>query len=61
MNRIGKSEMCYGDILGVDEVLAQIDAVTAAEVAEVAAEVLARPRALCVVGPFGAHDFDGMV
>jgi len=61
MTRIGKSEMCYGDILGVDEVLARIDAVTPADVAEVAAHVLGRPRCLTVVGPFGAHDFDGAV
>jgi predicted Zn-dependent peptidase len=59
MSRIGKSELTYGDVLGVDEVLALVDAVTPREVAEVAAEVLSRPRALTVVGPFGAHDFDG--
>jgi predicted Zn-dependent peptidase len=61
MTRIGKSEVAYGDILGVDEVLARIDAVTPADVAEVAATVLARPRCLTVVGPFGTHDFDGAV
>jgi predicted Zn-dependent peptidase len=59
MSRIGKSELTYGDVLGVDEVLALVDAVTPREVAAVAAEVLTRPRALTVVGPFGAHDFDG--
>jgi predicted Zn-dependent peptidase len=61
MTRIGKSELSYGEILGVDEVLARIDAVTPAAVAEVAAELLARPRCLAVVGPFGEHDFDGAV
>jgi predicted Zn-dependent peptidase len=61
MTRIGKSEICYGAILGVDEVLARIDAVTVADVAEVAADVLGRPRCLTVVGPFGAHDFDGAI
>jgi predicted Zn-dependent peptidase len=59
MTRIGKSEMAYGDVLGVDEVLAHVDAVTPADLAEVAADVLRRPRCLTVVGPFGAHDFDG--
>jgi predicted Zn-dependent peptidase len=59
MTRIGKSEVCYGHILGVDEVLARIDAVTPGDVAEVAADVLGRPRCLTVVGPFGQHDFDG--
>ena len=45
----------------MDEVLARVDAVTPADVAAVAAEVLARPRCLTVVGPFGEHDFDGAV
>jgi predicted Zn-dependent peptidase len=61
MTRIGKSEMVYGDIAGVDELLARIDGVTPHDVAEVAADLLGRPRCLTVVGPFGAHDFDGAV
>lgn len=61
MTRIGKSESAHGDILGLDDVLARIDAVTPTEVAEVAADVLTRPRCLTVVGPFGHHDFDGAV
>jgi predicted Zn-dependent peptidase len=61
MSRIGKSELCYSDVLGLDQLLGEIDAVTPSDVAEVAAEVLSRPRCLTVVGPFGAHDFDGAV
>ena len=61
MTRIGKSEIVYDDILGVDELLARIDGVTPGQVADVAADVLTRPRCLTVVGPFGAHDFDGAV
>ena len=61
MTRIGKSELSYGDVMGLDELLAQIDAVTPEQVAEVAAEVLRRPRCLTVVGPFDEHDFDGAV
>jgi predicted Zn-dependent peptidase len=61
MTRIGKSETAYGDVLGVDEVLERVDAVTPADVAEAAATVLTRPRCLTVVGPFGQHDFDGAV
>jgi predicted Zn-dependent peptidase len=61
MTRIGKSEIAYGDVLGVDEVLARVDAVTPADVADVAAEILRRERCLTVVGPFGEHDFDGAV
>ncbi|MDQ6850251.1 MAG: insulinase family protein [Actinomycetota bacterium] len=59
MTRIGKSELCYGEIMGVDELLATIDAVTPAEVGQVAEELLERPRCLTVVGPFDDHDFDG--
>ncbi|WP_375494008.1 M16 family metallopeptidase [uncultured Jatrophihabitans sp.] len=61
MTRIGKNEIAYDDIMGVDEVLARVDAVTARDVAEVADDLLARPRCLTVVGPFGKHDFDGAV
>jgi predicted Zn-dependent peptidase len=61
MTRLGKSELAYDEVLGVDELLARIDAVTAADVAQVAARVLERPRCLAVVGPFGEHDFDGAV
>jgi predicted Zn-dependent peptidase len=61
MTRIGKSELSYGDVLGLDQLLARIDAVTPADVAEVAGELLTRPRCLTVVGPFGEHDFDGAV
>jgi predicted Zn-dependent peptidase len=61
MTRIGKSEIAYGDIIGVDELLARIDAVTVEDVVAVAEEILRRPRCLTVVGPFGEHDFDGAV
>jgi predicted Zn-dependent peptidase len=61
MTRIGKSELAYGEILGVDELLAVIDGVTPQDVTDVAADLLARPRCLTVVGPFGEHDFDGAV
>jgi predicted Zn-dependent peptidase len=61
MTRIGKSEIAYGDVIGVDEVLARVDAVTPEDVARMADEILGRPRCLTVVGPFGEHDFDGAV
>jgi predicted Zn-dependent peptidase len=61
MTRIGKSEIIYGEILGVDELLARIDAVTPADVADLARDLLRRSRCLAVVGPFGVHDFDGAV
>jgi predicted Zn-dependent peptidase len=61
MSRLGKSELVYGDVLGVDELLARVDAVTAGDVADIAAELLGRPQCLAVVGPFGEHDFDGAI
>jgi predicted Zn-dependent peptidase len=61
MTRIGKSELGYGDVIGVDDILARIDAVSPAQVSELAADLLSWPRCLTVVGPFGAHDFDGLV
>ncbi len=59
MTRIGKSELAYGAILGLDDLLARVDAVDGATVSALAAEILSRPRCLTVVGPFGDHDFDG--
>jgi predicted Zn-dependent peptidase len=61
MSRIGKAELCYGDVLGLDDLLAQIDAVTLDEVNELAAELAGQERCLTVVGPFGEHDFDAAV
>jgi len=61
MTRIGKSELVYGEILGVDDLLAIVDGITPQDVTDVAADLLARARCLTVVGPFGEHDFDGAV
>jgi predicted Zn-dependent peptidase len=57
MTRIGKAELSYGDVLGLDQLLAEIDAVTVAKVDELAAELTSRSRCLTVVGPFGESDF----
>jgi predicted Zn-dependent peptidase len=61
MTRIGKAELTYGDILGVDDLLGMVDAVTPEQANELAAELIAQPTCLTVVGPFGAHDFDSAV
>jgi predicted Zn-dependent peptidase len=52
MSRLGKAELVYPRLEPVEEILASIDAVTHDDVREVAATVLARPKALAVVGPF---------
>jgi len=51
MSRLGKGELVYGDVLTVDQLLARVDAVTPDDVRAVAAEVLAGPLSLSVVGP----------
>ncbi|WP_435824100.1 M16 family metallopeptidase [Actinoplanes missouriensis] len=57
MSRLAKSELLHGDMMGVDELLARVDAVTVAEVNKVAAELFSGERSLAVVGPFGEDDF----
>ncbi|MFC7308659.1 M16 family metallopeptidase [Streptomyces monticola] len=51
MNRIGKSELCWGDHMSVDDMLARISAVTPDEVREVARDVLGKRPSLSVIGP----------
>jgi predicted Zn-dependent peptidase len=52
MSRLGKSELVYPRLEPVDEVLAAIDAVGHDEIRAIAADILTRPKALAVVGPF---------
>ncbi len=52
MSRIGKSELVYGELLSVDDVLARIDSVTLDDVAAVSADLLTVRPTLAVVGPF---------
>jgi predicted Zn-dependent peptidase len=52
MNRIGRSELSYGNHRSVSETLARIDAVTTAEVSAIARTLLARPYAASVAGPY---------
>src|SRR6202451_517013 len=62
MSRLGKSELVYPRLEPVEEILASIEAVTHDEIRAVAAEVLARPKVLAVVGPFDdAGAFAGAV
>jgi predicted Zn-dependent peptidase len=61
MTRIGKAELCYGDILGVDQLLEEIEKVSASAVAELAADLAGRPRTVTVVGPYDEHAFDAVL
>jgi predicted Zn-dependent peptidase len=51
MSRLGKGELVYGEHLSAADLIAKIDAVTADDIAQVANEVLGRPRSLAVIGP----------
>ena len=52
MSRIGKSELVYGELLSVDEVLSRIQEVTLPAVRDVAESVLGARPTLAVIGPF---------
>jgi predicted Zn-dependent peptidase len=54
MSRLGKAELVYGEFIDLDEALRRVRAVTAEQVRTLAADLLARPRSLTVVGPFEA-------
>jgi predicted Zn-dependent peptidase len=59
MSRLAKSELLYGDLMAVDELLARVDAVTLEQVNTLAAELLTQPMSLAVVGPFDESAFVG--
>lgn len=52
MNRIGRSELSYGNHRSVSETLTRIDSVTTAEVSAVARTLFSRPFAASVAGPY---------
>ncbi|GAB4584688.1 pitrilysin family protein [Nocardia sp. IFM 10818] len=52
MNRIGRSELSYGNHRSVSETLARIDEVTTDEVSKIARTLLARPFGVAVAGPY---------
>lgn len=56
MSRLGKAELALGRPESIEETLARVDAVEAAQVAELAAELLSRPLTAAVVGPYAADD-----
>jgi len=58
MSRIGASLLLHGEVLSVDQILGRIEAVDAAQVRQVAAELAGAPRTLSAVGPFDEDAFD---
>ncbi|MGH3094767.1 MAG: M16 family metallopeptidase [Streptosporangiales bacterium] len=60
MSRLGKSELVYGELLSVDDLVARVDAVTLDDVRQVATDLLSGALTLAVVGPFDEdRDFAG--
>ncbi len=51
MGRLGKAELLHDELLSIDEVMARIDAVTCADVQELARELFRRKEILAIVGP----------
>jgi predicted Zn-dependent peptidase len=52
MSRLGKSELVYGELMTVDEILGHIAAVSLDHVQDVAFDLLRGPLALAVIGPY---------
>jgi predicted Zn-dependent peptidase len=61
MSRLAKSELVYGELLTVGEVLERIERVSMQDLRTVAQEVLAGPLALSLIGPFEDRDFSSAV
>ena len=51
MARIAKADLLSGELTGIDETLTRVAEVTLDDVHTLAADVLARPEILAVVGP----------
>lgn len=51
MNRIGKSELCWGEQMSVSDMLEEIASVTPDEVRAVARDILGQRPSLSVIGP----------
>jgi predicted Zn-dependent peptidase len=58
MSRLGAGLLLHGEVLTVDEVLARVAALTLEDVRSAAAELVAEPKTLSVVGPFDESAFD---
>lgn len=60
MTRLGKSEVCQGEILSLDQLLERIDAVTCEEIKELAGQIFGQRRlVVTMIGPFGEQEIQG--
>ena len=60
MTRLGKAEICQGEMLNLDQLLERIEAVTQDDIQQLASDLFG-PRKLVVtaIGPFGEKDIQG--
>lgn len=56
MSRVGRSQLLFGEVLDVSEICSRIEAVTVADVAELASQLLGVDRTLSAVGPVSTSD-----
>jgi predicted Zn-dependent peptidase len=62
MARVAKAELLHGELVGLDELLRRVDAVTMDDIRALATELLSGAPTLAVVGPFDDPSrFDGAV
>jgi predicted Zn-dependent peptidase len=60
MTRLGKAEVCGGEILSMDQLLAKIDAVSVEDVKKLAHDLFGpRKLVVTVIGPFGQSELQG--
>jgi predicted Zn-dependent peptidase len=60
MTRLGKAEVCGGELLDIDRILSRIDAISADDVQALAEKIFGPRRMVAaVIGPFGDRDIQG--
>ena len=62
MSHLGKSELCLGEIMTTEEMIARVESVTLDDIRHVAADVLGgSPWSLVILGPALGVDVSGFV
>jgi predicted Zn-dependent peptidase len=56
MTRLGKNEITESEILSIDEIVSRLEAVTSADVRELASRLLEGPTTLAMIGPMEESD-----
>jgi predicted Zn-dependent peptidase len=60
MTRLGKSCICHGELLTLDQLLSRIDAVTVEDVHQLAKDLFGKRKlVVTIIGPFGDREIQG--